>query len=164
MIAGAPGSGKTSLRDLLRGRVPGMTVIDMDDFLNAAGALAGANLRSNAARSLWEPYNDLCLTLAASVVQSGVDLLLLTPLCPSEVDRSPVRSMLPTHIEWAVLDCDDGTRHRRLRDRGDALESIDEALTDARQLRELGCVVISNDRDIQDVVDAVVAWLTRVAR
>ena len=159
MLTGAPGSGKSALADILRELAPGVAVIDMDDFLEPAGSLTRVDLRSDEARSLWPAYNDLCLTMVATVVQSGVDCVLLTPLTPDEVDGSGVRATLPTTIQWGVLDCADGVRLDRLRRRGATEAMVDDAISDAADLRAIGCLVIANDGDVRDAAVRVQEWI-----
>ena len=80
VLTGAPGSGKTASLAAVRERLAGVVVVDMDAFLDAGSAPAGADLRS-AARH-WPAYTRLCRQLVATVLDSGVDCLLLTPLEP----------------------------------------------------------------------------------
>jgi hypothetical protein len=111
VLTGAPGSGKTASLAAVRQRLAGVVVVDMDAFLDAGSALAGADLRYAAGH--WMAYTELCRQLVATVLDSGVDCLLLTPLEPREVPSWPVGE-----VRWAVLDCPDPVRRRRLARRG----------------------------------------------
>jgi hypothetical protein len=118
VLSGAPGSGKTAALTSIRQRLPGVVVVNMDTFLDAASALAGADLRYAADR--WPAYNRLCRAL-------------LTPLEPREVP-----DWRPGEVAWAVLDCPDPDRRDRLVRRGMPAGEIDDALRDAAVLRRLG--------------------------
>jgi broad-specificity NMP kinase len=142
MLSGAPGSGKTSVVPSLRNALPGVVVLDLDDFLEAGSRLAGVDLRQQEAADLWPAHNDLCLTFAATVLGAGHDVLLLSPLTPPDVGRSTTATVLGD-IRWAVLDCSDTERVRRLRARGAV--DVDGALTDAAELRGLNVQIICTD-------------------
>jgi hypothetical protein len=159
MLTGAPGSGKTALRGVLRDLLTGMVVIDMDDFIEPASALAGVDLRRDEARGKWPAYNDLCLAMVTSVLGSGADCLLLSPLTPDEVEASQLRPQLPERIRWGVLECAEGPRRERLEARGLGEDSVREAVADAADLRRLGAPVIPADDDLAATAAAVRAWV-----
>ena len=161
MLSGAPCSGKTTVTPGLRAALPGTVIFDLDDFLDAGSRLAGIDLRQPEAADRWPAQNDLCLTFASAVLGAGLDVLLLSPLTPAEVGRSTAAPALGA-ISWAVLDCSDAERLRRLRARGvhDA-DEIDGALTDAAEMRELGLPVLTTD---DTSIDTTVQHLTRWTR
>jgi hypothetical protein len=98
VLTGAPGSGKTAALAAVRARLDGVVVVEQDAFLAAGSALAGADLRY--APGHWPAYTELCRQLVATVLDSGVDCLVLTPLEPREIPAWP-----PGEVAWAVLDC-----------------------------------------------------------
>jgi hypothetical protein len=150
ILTGAPGSGKTTLTPGLRAALPGVVVLDMDEFLDAGSRLAGVDLASEAAADRWPAYDELCLTFVAAVLAAGHDVLLLCPLDPSQVDR-PAR--------WAVLDCSDATRASRLARRSPVDGLLEGALEDAAELRGLGFPVLVNDGlPIDSAVSLVTRW------
>lgn len=133
-------------------------MLDMDQFLEAGSRLAGVDLRQRSAADRWPAHNDLCLTFVSAVSAAAHDVLLLTPLTPDEVRRSTATPRLG-HVRWAVLDCSDPTRLRRLRGRPSAGADGDGALVDATELRALGLPVLDNDGINMDAaVDLVVRW------
>jgi predicted kinase len=158
VLTGAPGSGKTAVAPGLSAALPGVVVLDMDQFLEAGSRLAGTDLRSQAAADRWPAHNDLCLTLVAAVLAAGHDVLLLCPLKPDEVGRSVAAPALG-HIHWTVLDGSDATRRKRLSSRTDVEIDDQGAVADAAELRGLGLLpVLHNDGITID--DAVVMIAT----
>jgi AAA domain len=155
VLSGAPGSGKTAALAAIRERLHGVVVIDMDTFLDAASALAGADLRYAADR--WPAYTELCRRLVATVVDSGADCLLLTPLEPREVPDWP-----PGEVAWAVLDCPDPVRRERLVRRGMTAGEIEDALHDAGQLRRLGLPLLPSTGTVADTAGRVADWVRAV--
>jgi hypothetical protein len=114
----------------------------MDQFLEPGSRLAGVDLRSESAADRWPAHDDLCLTFVAAALTAGYDVLLLCPLTPDGVRRSTAAPALG-NIGWAVLDCSDATRRRRLSTRPDADDH--GAVVDAAELRALGLPVLHND-------------------
>lgn len=159
VLTGAPGAGKTTLRDPLRRLLPGVVVLDQDDFLDPAGRLAGVDLSSPAAAERWPAYTDLCLGLVAVLLAAGTDVLLLSPLEPAEVDRSAAAPS-PGEVRWAVLDCADATRRQRLAAR--PLPPDPDTFADAARLRTLGLPVIPGDAaGVDETARTVAAWAVR---
>ena len=157
VLTGAPGSGKTAVVPGLRAALPGVVVLDLDQFLDAGGRLAGLDLHEGAAADRWPAYNELCLSFVAAVLAAGHDVLLLCPLTPDEVGRSAVP--LGT-VRWLVLDCSDDTRRHRLRTRKGATADAAAAVADAAELRALGLPVLHNDGiPLTAAVDLVAASL-----
>ena len=159
MLTGAPGAGKTALRDTLRDLVAEVVVVDMDDFIDQASVLAGVDLHDERARPKWPAYNALCLALLASVLDSGVDCLLMSPLSPADVRASPQRLLLPSKLEWAVLDCTDDARRERLRARKLSAQAIDDVLADARELRAAIDVKIESSGELAVTAALILDWI-----
>ncbi|HEY6746654.1 MAG TPA: AAA family ATPase [Mycobacteriales bacterium] len=154
ILTGAPGSGKTAVAPGLRAALPGVVVLDLDQFLDAGGRLAGLDLHEQSAAGRWPAYNDLCLSLVAAVLAAGHDVLLLCPLTPDEVGRTAAALGI---VRWMVLDCSDATRRRRLRTRPGEPTDADAAAADAAELRALGLPVLHNDGIS---IDAAVGLIT----
>ncbi len=158
MLSGAPGSGKTAVAPGLRTALPGVVVLDLDQFLEAGSRLAGLDLRQRSAADRWPAHNDLCLTFVSAVLAAGHDVLLLSPLTPDEVRRSTAAPALGG-IRWAVLDCSDASRLNRLRTRSPAEADGHDALADAAELRELGLPILRNDdASIDAAADLTAQW------
>jgi hypothetical protein len=155
VLAGAPGSGKTASLAGVRERLAGVVVIDMDAFLDAGSALAGADLRE--ATQHWPAYTELCRQLVATVLDSSVDCLLMTPLEPQEVPAWPVGG-----VSWAVLDCPDAMRRDRLSRRGMTKDQIEDAVHDAAVLRRLGLPTIPSTGTVAETTARVAAWVRSV--
>jgi|SRR5215475_12459860 len=147
MVLGAPGSGKTVVKEQLAARLPTCAVVDWDAFMDPAGALAGCAIRENPAT--WPAYRQL--------VRAVLDVLpghvvLLGVCTPAELAGWPIDA-------WVVLDCSDEERARRLGQRADA-SSVREAIEDARAYRTLGLPVVdSTGRTPEDIVDDLVRFV-----
>jgi hypothetical protein len=111
-----------------------------------------------AAAGRWPAYDDQCLGLVAAVAACGQVVLLLSPLTPEQVERSSVGLV---DVRWAVLDCSDDTRRRRLTTRELAPAELQEALDDAAELRLLGIDVLPGDGTVADAAQAIVPWARR---
>jgi hypothetical protein len=157
VVVGAPGSGKTAVVPALRESLPGVVVLDLDEFLDPASELAGVDLRY--AADLWPAYGQMCLRLVGAVVAAGVDCVLLGPLEPRQVDAPGLGE-----IAWAVLDCPDGTRRERLGARATDDAGIRDALGDARRLRALGVPVLGSHGTVAETAATVRDWVTRARR
>jgi hypothetical protein len=151
VVAGAPGAGKTATVGPLRQVLGGVVVLDMDEFLEPAGVLAGADLHEAAEH--WPAYGELCQRLVGAVLDSGVDCLLLTPLEPAEVGPRFARA------RWAVLDCPDELRRQRLARRPMDRAGIEDAVRDAARLRTLGLPVLSSAGTLRDTGSAIASWV-----
>ena len=158
MVSGAPGAGKTAVVPALRSSLSGVVVLDLDDFLPAASKLAGVDLSRPAAADRWPAYDELCLRLVAAVAACGQVVLLLSPLTPEQVQRSSVGLV---GVRWAVLDCSDDTRRRRLTARELTPAELQEALDDAAELRVLGIDVLPGDGTVADAAQAIASWTRR---
>jgi hypothetical protein len=152
VLTGAPGSGKTAVLVTVRERLTGVVVVDMDAFLDAGSALAGADLRY--AADHWAAYTELCRQLVAAVIESGIDCLLLTPLEPRQVPAWP-----PGKIAWAVLDCPDAVRRERLTARGMTDDEIEDAVRDAAVLRGVGLPVVRSTGTVAETAVRVTGWV-----
>ena len=132
IVTGAPGSGKSSVAAALIAQRPPFLVFDADWLLDAASALAGRALSE--AEESWPAYRRLWLAIAGMIDRNGHEVALFIPVEPVEL-----MAVLPDHwrdrLRWYLLDCADGTRRDRLAARGWTLAAIDEAITDATELR-----------------------------
>jgi len=152
-VTGAPGAGKSSVVPALTRLLPSFVVLDMDLLLEPASALAGVDLRAPSAAARWPAYNELWRQLLRALARTR-QLVVLGPLTPAELPDDELG------IAWALLDCADGTRRRRLRDRGAADDAIRDAIADAAELRTLGLTTISTDGGGPgDVAERIARWV-----
>lgn len=96
-----------------------------------AERLAGFPIRDNEA--LWKPYEDLMKSVTEMLAPNPV--LLLGVCTPDQLAEWPISG-------WTVLDLDDGERAMRLQRRGEAIDAIHEANSDAAEYRALGLQTI----------------------
>jgi AAA domain/Acetyltransferase (GNAT) domain len=159
-VTGAPGAGKTAVATHLARLLPDFVVLDMDALLEPASRLAGLDLRSAEAAPMWPAYNDVWVNVAAMVAATH-PVLLLGPLTPDEVDDARSRSAIAA-VEWALLDCSDQTRRKRLAQRGYGSAAIADAIADATATRALGLHAIStDDAEPSETAVEVARWATR---
>jgi hypothetical protein len=93
--------------------------------------------------------------LVGTVVESGVDSLLLTPLEPR------VPAWPPGDVAWAVLDCPDLVRRQRLARRGMGEPEIRHAIEDAARSRRLGLRLIPSSGTLDETADRITDWISR---
>ena len=146
IVLGAPGSGKTTVARELPSALPGHVVVDWDDFMPAAGALAGRDVRLSP--DLWDAYRQLVRSVID--VLRPVPTLLLGVCTPDELTGWP-------DARWVLLDCDDDERRRRLTGRRE--EDVEGALADARQYRRLQLPAVDTSGRPVDVVSRELAAL-----
>lgn len=129
-MLGAPGSGKSSVTRLLRPLLPTHAVVDWDDFMMPATALAGRDIRRNP--DTWPAYRQLVRAVLGTMDQLPV--VLLGVAAPGELRDWPI-------VSWVLLDCSDQERQRRLSQDGRDGD-LDDAIRDAREYRTLGLPAI----------------------
>ncbi|MFI6485836.1 AAA family ATPase [Nonomuraea sp. NPDC050663] len=134
LLAGAPGSGKTTLLPHLLEAAGGLVVMDMDELLED-GELIGVPIAKPEAAPIWPAYDRLWGRVVTMVRRAGHPVLLMCPI--PDADEVPAFARWDGPVHWALLDCPDGERRRRLRERGAPQGWIDDALVDAAQGREL---------------------------
>lgn len=129
-ILGAPGSGKSTIAPALARLLPGHVVLDWDAFMEPAAALAGLEIPENP--EIWPAYHDLVQAVISSVAHLPV--VLLGVCTPDELKDWPID-------EWALLDCTDQERQRRLGQNADP-QRLAEGIRDGREYRQLGLPVL----------------------
>jgi hypothetical protein len=129
-ILGAPGSGKSIVAPALARLLPGHVVLDWDAFMEPAAALAGRRVPENP--ETWPAYRDLVHAVIRSVAHLPV--VLLGVCTPDELKDWP--------DAWALLDCTDQERQRRLGQNADP-QRLAEGIRDGREYRQLGLPVIN---------------------
>ncbi len=134
LLAGAPGAGKTTLLPHLLRAADGLVVMDMDELLED-GALLGIPIAEPAAAPVWPAYDRLWGRVVTMVRRAGHPVLLLCPI--PDADELAPGARWDGPVRWALLDCPDEERLRRLRERGAPAEWIGGAVADAAQGRAL---------------------------
>ena len=147
-VLGAPGSGKSTLAPLLRPLLPGCAVIDWDSFMDAAGELAGRDIRTSP--ETWPRYQNIVNTIVDSIRPHPT--VLLGVCTPDELRGWPVDA-------WVLLDCSDDERTHRLG--VDRAQDLAKALSDARSYRSLGLPVVDGTGLSPEDVGVAVAALIR---
>ncbi|MDP9868021.1 MULTISPECIES: AAA family ATPase [Streptosporangium] len=134
LLAGAPGAGKTTLLPHLLRAADGLVVMDMDELLED-GKLIGVPIAEPEAAPIWPAYDRMWRRIVTMVRRAGHPVLLMCPI--PDADEMSAFGRWDGPVHWALLDCPNAERERRLRERGAPREWIDDALADAAQGREL---------------------------
>jgi broad-specificity NMP kinase len=148
-VLGAPGSGKSTVARPLAALLTGHVVLDWDAFMGPASALAGREIRQSPAT--WPAYRHLIQTVLDAV--KHLPVILLSVCTPAELHGWPIDA-------WAVLDCTDEERRRRLAHR-DNSASAGNAISDAQEYRALGLPVIDTTGLTPEAVAEVLATFVR---
>jgi hypothetical protein len=129
-VLGAAGSGKSAATLPLRSLLPTHAIVDWDDFMAPAAALAQRDIRQHP--DTWPAYRQLVHTILGAVAHLPV--VLLGVCTPGELSGWPITS-------WILLDCSDEERRRRLQQ--DArLGDLPDAIRDAGEYPALGLPMI----------------------
>jgi len=149
-VTGAPGSGKTAVVPELVRLSPGnLVVMDMDELLDDNGRLLGIDIATPMAAPIWPAYNALWLRITELIRRSGIPVLLLSPLLPTELPEG----------RWLHLDCPDAVRRKRLAARGWIEAQIEEALADAAEIRKLVPRSVRGDVTPERSAKSILDWI-----
>ena len=110
VVTGASGSGKSAVFPFVAAELQEYGVFDADWLIDPFG-LACAPDPIN-----WPAFRDAWLAVAHSVAQSGRATVLLSPFMPEQLEDLPARRWIGD-IHFALLDCTDTTRTKRLENR-----------------------------------------------
>ncbi|MEU6719094.1 hypothetical protein ABZ897_47165 [Nonomuraea sp. NPDC046802] len=155
LLAGAPCAGKTTLRPHLLRAADGLVVMEMDELLEE-GKLIGVPIAEPQAAPIWPAYDRMWARIVTMVRRAGHPVLLLLPI-PDAGDLTPQGPWGEAH--WALLDCPDDERMRRLAEREWAADWAEEAMADAVQGRALISTVFHNGSDdLAGLAARIVAW------
>jgi hypothetical protein len=150
VVTGAPGSGKSTVVPELVRLSPGtMVVMDMDELLDDHGRLLGIDIASPTAAPIWPAYNALWLRITELIRRSGIPVLLLSPVLPTELPEG----------RWLHLDIPDAVRRKRLAARGWAEAQIAEALADAAEIRKLVPRSVRGDVSPERSAKGILDWI-----
>jgi broad-specificity NMP kinase len=134
-VLGAPGSGKSTIAPLLRDLLPSYVIVDWDDFMTPAAALAGRDIRTHP--ETWPAYRQLVRSVLDSLPNQRV--VLIGVGTPDELVGWPIGA-------WLVLDCSDRERCRRLTQAGRSADAP-HAIADAAEYRSLGLPVLDTSAE-----------------
>ena len=148
-MLGAPGSGKSTVAGPLRSLLPSYAVVDWDDFMTPASALAGRDIRQHP--DTWPAYRHLVRAVLDHMARLPV--VLLGVCTPDELRGWPI-------AWWILLDCTDQERQRRLQ-RDARLSDLPGAVRDAREYRSLGLPVVDTTTRTPSEVAAELARLVQ---
>jgi len=150
VVTGAPGSGKsTVVPELVRLNQGNLVVMDMDELLDDDGRLLGIDIASATATPIWPAYNAVWLRITELIRRSGISVLLLSPLLPTELPEG----------RWLHLDCPDGVRRKRLAGRGWPHAQIAEALADAAEIRKHVPRSVRGDVSPEQCAKSILEWI-----
>lgn len=140
IVTGAPGSGKTTaLDELLHLEHNDFVATDLDWLTKAASELAGNDVVTH--RPSWRPFRQVWFELLQAILKNGKK-----PVLFANINQRDVAELtLPENIgiRWALLDCNDRERRKRVASRRHATESgIQDNLDDAYSLRSASYDVI----------------------
>lgn len=159
VVTGAPGAGKSTLLRHLR-TYPFSTV-DFDELPDNDGSLLGIDITSPSASPVWPAYNRLWVKIATIMLRAGRPVLILCPLTPSEWASAVADTVHPPRVAWARLDCVDVDRRDRLVAHGWELDRIEDAITDAEELRwSVDKEFNTTGRSPADVAASLADWIT----
>jgi hypothetical protein len=148
-VLGAPGSGKSTVAGPLRSLLPSYAVVDWNDFMTPAAALAGRDISEHP--DTWPAYRDLVRAVLDDMAHLPV--VLLGVCTPDELRGWPI-------AWWILLDCTDQERQRRLH-RDARSRDLPGAVRDAQEYRSLGLPVIDTTARTPGEVAADLARLVQ---
>lgn len=162
-VAGAPGSGKTTVVERLLERRSAFIFFDIDWLADSASGLVGRDIRF--APEAWPAYGEVWFSVLQAVFANNLTPVLFTPADPSDFAVQALPAWC-AGITWLLLDCDDQTRVARLQQRVAWDEKrVEEALQDARALRaSVAKRVDTGSQSPEDVASAVLEWLSKQLR
>lgn len=151
VVTGASGTGKTTIVEPLRRRLPDCEVFETDIILHVA-ALG------------WDTWRNTWLQLAHVIALNGRATVLCGSLVPEQLEHLPARRLVgPIHC--CSLDCPDAVLAQRLRARpawraSSAEERIVEHQRFAAWLRErIRPTFDTSMLSVEEVADRVASWI-----
>lgn len=158
VVTGAPGSGKSTAAEAFIQLRTQYLAFDIDWLGVAASNLAGKDIFSD--QSTWRPYGALWFEVLHAVLRNGRVPVFFAPNDPSDFESHGLPEWCGG-VEWLLLDCDDAIRRERLgRRSGWTAAMVEEALEDARVLREMVPTRVDTARQSPDeVASSILGWL-----
>jgi hypothetical protein len=157
VVTGASGAGKSAIFPFLAAELPEYAVFDVDwliDPLSAASAPEPIE---------WIAFRDAWLSVAHGLAQGGRATVLLSTFMPEQLEDLPARRWI-SDIYFALLDCPDATRVRRLNRRPPWRDhDTDRQLSFAAYLRKhIPTVVRTDDVTAATSASAIAGWVRRI--
>ena len=158
IVTGAPGAGKSSAVKAFVGLAKEYIAFDIDWLAVPASNLCGKDIFTDA--STWPAYNQLWFEVLRCVYRNGLTPVLFAPISPEDVGEEDLPRWC-RGVEWALLDCDDATRRRRLTERPDWDDTMSAyAMEDAGLLRRAVSRRINTAlKDPAAVAEEILRWL-----
>ena len=129
LVTGAPGAGKSTTVEALLGLESPFTFFDLDWLAAPASALYGQDIRFAPER--WAFYGDLWWSVLTAAVKNAHTPVLFTPADPDDYKNKALPEWCGG-LEWLLLDCEDGVRLERLRQRGWSGETVGRSVSRCR--------------------------------
>jgi RNase adaptor protein for sRNA GlmZ degradation len=158
VVTGASGTGKSTVMEPLRARLPDVEVFDVDVTLQVA-AIG------------WDVWRDTWLRLVHAVALNGRVCVLCGSLTPDQLETLPARKLIGS-IHFCLLDCPDETLADRLRSRPPWRDSSSDAMIAQHQrfaawLRaNIRPCLDTNELTPDQTADRIASWIsgTRASR
>ena len=161
LVAGAPGSGKSTTVEVLLALESPFVFFDLDWLAAPASALYGEDIRF--VPESWKPYGELWFGVLYATCQNGLIPVLFTPGDPSDYEKETLPSWCGG-LEWLLLDCDDDVRLKRLQQREWSGARLSETFQDAAMLRELIMRYVDTGKsNPNEVAEEVLKWLKEMS-
>lgn len=133
---------------------------DIDWLADPASGPAGRDIRF--APETWDAYGELWFGVLYGVLRNHLTFALFTPADPGDFAGKPLPGWR-RGLEWLLRGCDDETRRARLQARGWTGARLDEAMGDARALRQQVPARIDTGKATPGETAAqVLLWLDRL--
>jgi len=160
IVTGAPGSGKSTALEAFLRLKSDFIAFDIDWLTETASDLAGKDVIFD--QSTWKPYNGVWFEVLYATHLNSKTAVFFAPTSTSDIVKHGKPAWC-SDIEWLLLDCDDGIRYRRLKQRPEWTDAmIEEAVNDAIFLRQTVRLRIDTGTTPPDQVAHLIRdWLQR---
>lgn len=153
VVTGASGSGKSTVRSPLSAELTECEVFDVDWLIDPIGRVSAPGPTD------WAALRDSWLHVAHGVAQSGRATVLLGTVMPEQLDELPGRRWISA-VHFAVLDCSDAQRRRRLEARPPWRErAVEEHIAFAGHLRRTIPTGFTTDGSPAEAAQAIARWV-----
>ena len=156
VVTGASGAGKSTIFPFLAAELPECAVFDVDWLIDPIGVVCAPEPIN------WVAFRDAWLSVAHGVAQGGRATVLLSTFMPEQLEDLPARRWI-TDVHFALLDCTDAARVRRLKSRPSWRDqNTDRQLSFAAYLRtQISTVLQTDDASPATTASAIAEWVRR---